>query len=83
MPWFDWALLAVLAIWFFFSPEAIPILLYHLTCQEPKPNGGFTGDLQDFANALLAQFMPPDHLGNQYAIHFPPDELNKLPAHRC
>jgi len=30
VPWFDWALLAVLAIWFFFSPEAIPILLYHL-----------------------------------------------------
>jgi hypothetical protein len=30
VPWFDWALLAVLGIWFFFSPEAIPILLYHL-----------------------------------------------------
>lgn len=30
VPWFDWGLLAVLAIWFFFSPEAIPILLYHL-----------------------------------------------------
>ncbi len=30
VPWFDWALLAALAIWFFFSPEAIPILLYHL-----------------------------------------------------
>ena len=30
VPWFDWALLAVPAIWFFFSPEAIPILLYHL-----------------------------------------------------
>ena len=30
VPWFDWALLAVLAIWLFFSPEAIPILLYHL-----------------------------------------------------
>jgi len=30
VPWFDWALLAVLAIWFVFSPEAIPILLYHL-----------------------------------------------------
>jgi len=30
VPWFDWVLLAVPAIWFFFSPEAIPILLYHL-----------------------------------------------------
>ena len=30
VPWFDWALVAVLAIWFFFSPQAIPILLYHL-----------------------------------------------------
>jgi hypothetical protein len=30
VPWFDWALVALLAIWFFFSPEAIPILLYHL-----------------------------------------------------
>ncbi len=30
VPWFDWALLAVPAIWFFLSPEAIPILLYHL-----------------------------------------------------
>jgi len=28
--WFDWALVALLAIWFFFFPEAIPILLYHL-----------------------------------------------------
>ena len=30
VPWFDWALVAVVAIWFFFAPEAIPILLYHL-----------------------------------------------------
>ncbi len=30
VPWFDWALVALLAIWFSFSPEAIPILLYHL-----------------------------------------------------
>ena len=30
VPWFDWALVSVLAIWFFFSPQAIPILLYHL-----------------------------------------------------
>jgi hypothetical protein len=30
VPWFDWALVAAVAIWFFFSPEAIPVLLYHL-----------------------------------------------------
>ncbi len=30
VPWFDWALVALLAIWLFFSPEAIPVLLYHL-----------------------------------------------------
>jgi hypothetical protein len=30
VPWFDWALVALLAIWFSFSPEAIPILLYHM-----------------------------------------------------
>ena len=30
MLWFDWALVALLAIWFFFFPEAIPVLLYHL-----------------------------------------------------
>ncbi len=30
VPWFDWALVALLAIWFFFSPEAIAILVYHL-----------------------------------------------------
>ena len=30
IPWFDWALLAVVAIWFFLSPETIPILFYHL-----------------------------------------------------
>ena len=30
VPWFDWALVALLAIWFSFSPQAIPILLYHL-----------------------------------------------------
>ncbi len=30
VPWYDWALAALLAIWFSFSPEAIPILLYHL-----------------------------------------------------
>lgn len=30
MPWFDWALVALLAMWLFFAPEAIPVLLYHL-----------------------------------------------------
>jgi hypothetical protein len=30
VPWFDWALMALLAIWFSFAPEAISVLLYHL-----------------------------------------------------
>jgi hypothetical protein len=30
LPWFDWALLAVLPVWFLFFPETIPIMLYHL-----------------------------------------------------
>lgn len=30
VPWFDWALLAALLLWFTFSPGAIPVLLYHL-----------------------------------------------------
>ena len=30
VPWFDWALLAALAAWLVFYPEAIPVLLYHL-----------------------------------------------------
>ena len=30
VPWFDWALVALLAMWFSFSPGVIPILLYHL-----------------------------------------------------
>jgi hypothetical protein len=30
MPWFDWALLAVLALWLCLAPSAIPVLLYHL-----------------------------------------------------
>ncbi len=30
VPWFDWALFVALAIWFFFSPETIAMLLYHL-----------------------------------------------------
>ncbi len=28
--WLDWALVAVVAIWLFFSPETILVLLYHL-----------------------------------------------------
>ena len=28
--WLDWALVALLTIWFLVFPEAIPILLYHL-----------------------------------------------------
>lgn len=30
VPWFDWALLALVLVWFFLFPEAIPVLLYHL-----------------------------------------------------
>ena len=30
VPWFDWALVGLLAMWFLFFPEAIPVLLYHL-----------------------------------------------------
>ncbi len=30
VPWFDWALMALLAIWFSFAPEAISVLLYNL-----------------------------------------------------
>lgn len=30
VPWFDWALLALLAVWLGFFPGAIPVLLYHL-----------------------------------------------------
>jgi hypothetical protein len=30
VPWFDWALVALLATWVLFFPEAIPVLLYHL-----------------------------------------------------
>ena len=30
VPWFDWALLAVVATWLLFFPGAIPVLLYHL-----------------------------------------------------
>jgi hypothetical protein len=28
--WLDWALLALLPVWFFFFPQVIPALLYHL-----------------------------------------------------
>ena len=30
VPWFDWALASLLAALFFFFPEGIPVLLYHL-----------------------------------------------------
>lgn len=30
VPWFDWALLVILAVWLIFFPGAIPVLLYHL-----------------------------------------------------
>jgi hypothetical protein len=30
VPWFDWALLALLVLGLFFSPSTIPVLLYHL-----------------------------------------------------
>ena len=30
VPWFDWALLAVLALWLCLAPGTIPVLLYHL-----------------------------------------------------
>ncbi len=30
VPWFDWALAALLAALFFIFPEVIPVLLYHL-----------------------------------------------------
>jgi len=28
--WFDWALVAAVAVWLAFFPAAIPVLLYHL-----------------------------------------------------
>ena len=28
--WLDWALIALLPVWFFLFPEVIPVLLYHL-----------------------------------------------------
>jgi hypothetical protein len=30
VPWFDWALLAAVAVWLAFFPGAIPVLLFHL-----------------------------------------------------
>ena len=30
VPWFDWALAALLGVVLFFFPQAIPALLYHL-----------------------------------------------------
>jgi hypothetical protein len=30
LPWFDWALLAVVVVWLAIFPRAIPVLLYHL-----------------------------------------------------
>lgn len=30
VPWFDWALAALLGVVLFFFPRAIPVLLYHL-----------------------------------------------------
>jgi len=30
VPWFDWALIALVALWALLSPQMIPILLYHL-----------------------------------------------------
>jgi hypothetical protein len=30
VPWFDWALIAAVAVWLLFFPRAIPLLLYYL-----------------------------------------------------
>jgi hypothetical protein len=30
IPWFDWALFALVAAWLLFFPGAIPVLVYHL-----------------------------------------------------
>ena len=30
VPWFDWALLALVVLGLFLMPNAIPVLLYHL-----------------------------------------------------
>lgn len=30
VPWFDWALLALVAVWLVLVPDTIPLLLYHL-----------------------------------------------------
>jgi hypothetical protein len=30
VPWFDWALLGLLVLWWVLSPSSVPVLLYHL-----------------------------------------------------
>jgi hypothetical protein len=30
VPWFDWALLALVVLWLALAPNTIPVLLYHL-----------------------------------------------------
>ncbi|MGB2898003.1 MAG: hypothetical protein WBB89_01975 [Candidatus Acidiferrum sp.] len=30
VPWYDWALMGLLAMWVLYFPQAIPVLLYHL-----------------------------------------------------
>lgn len=30
VPWFDWALVGLVAMWFLFFPQAVPIFVYHL-----------------------------------------------------
>jgi len=30
VPWFDWALLGLLVLWWVLSPSSLPVLLYHL-----------------------------------------------------
>jgi len=30
VPWFDWALLGLLILWWVLSPGSVPVLLYHL-----------------------------------------------------
>ena len=30
VPWYDWALIALAALWFLLSPGTIPVLIYHL-----------------------------------------------------
>lgn len=30
VPWYDWAMVALLAAFFLFYPELVPVLLYHI-----------------------------------------------------